>query len=88
MLSMLTSGNQANEVDGAVSGRKCVYYVLSRFYFHGLVNPIVPSSTSGLGSPQNTKNVSCSNTPTDSHRRSSDLYSPNSSSKQIHKERQ
>ncbi|VBB29844.1 unnamed protein product, partial [Acanthocheilonema viteae] len=46
------------------------------------------SNATGLGSPQNTRNASSGSTTTDSHRRSSDLHSPNSSSsKQIQKER-
>uniref|UniRef100_A0A0R3S5L7 RRM domain-containing protein n=1 Tax=Elaeophora elaphi TaxID=1147741 RepID=A0A0R3S5L7_9BILA len=56
---------------------------------HGLVNPTASSNAAGLGSPQNTRNASSGSTTTDSHRRSSDLHSPNSSSsKQIQKERQ
>ncbi|VDO36792.1 unnamed protein product [Onchocerca flexuosa] len=55
----------------------------------GLVNSTTPSNSAVLDSPQNTRNASSSNTTTDSHRRSSDLHSPNSSSsKQIQKERQ
>ncbi|EJW80165.1 hypothetical protein WUBG_08926, partial [Wuchereria bancrofti] len=55
----------------------------------GLVNPTAPSNATGLGSPQNARNASSGSTTTDSHRRSSDQHSPNSSSsKQIQKERQ
>lgn len=53
------------------------------------MNPTASSNVAGLGSPQNTRNASGGSTTTDSHRRSSDLHSPNSSSsKQIQKERQ
>ncbi|MCP9261314.1 Msx2-interacting protein [Dirofilaria immitis] len=55
----------------------------------GLVNSTTPSNSVSLDSPQNARNASSSSTTTDSHRRSSDLHSPNSSSsKQIQKERQ
>ncbi|EJD74291.1 hypothetical protein LOAG_18374 [Loa loa] len=81
------SAQKAHSTEPKFQGHKL------RIAFHeqsknGLVNPTASSNAAGVGSPQNTKNASSGSTTIDSHRRSSDLHSPNSSSsKQIQKER-